>query len=305
MNSRVKQEDNCKQDSNMPYYNSNLADKADIAKTAIAKADFILIGAGSGLSAASGLLYNDFDIFSAWFPGYYERYGLRSINEASFFKFPTPEEYYAFWSRLISRVRYKQFPGKLYIDLYLIIKNKKYFILTTNTDGQFLKVGFPSKKICAPQGDYAFFQCSCPCNNKIYHNRQMIERMLTPIGNNDFAIKKEDIPHCPDCGSTLLPNVRTSVDFVEEPWIKNYMEINSTLSAHNRQKLLLLELGVGYNTPNIIRFPFELLTLQRKNTELIRINLSSDRISLLGDAENATIIQADIGKTLHELAKHY
>jgi NAD-dependent SIR2 family protein deacetylase len=283
----------------------SLAIKASIIKTAIVKTDLIIVGAGSGLSTAAGLVYDDPKTFTAWFPSYREHYGLHTINEASFYQFPSPEEYYAYWSRFISKVRYKYPAGKPYFDLYRILENKDYFILTTNTDGQFLKSGFDPEKICTPQGDYAFFQCSRPCNGKVYHNEEMIEKILSQIGNNDFAIKTEDIPRCPDCGSMLVPNIRTAANFVEEPWIKNYMEINNLLSAHKGKNILLLELGVGYNTPNIIRFPFELLTLQRKNTELIRISLAAERISLVGDAVNATIIQTDIGTVLHELAKQY
>jgi NAD-dependent SIR2 family protein deacetylase len=275
----------------------------EIVKTAIDRADLILIGAGSGLSSASGLLYNDFDTFTTWFPGYHEHYGSRSINGASFYQFPSPEEYYAYWSRFISKVRYKHPAGKPYLDLYRILENKDYFVITTNTDGQFLKSDFDPEKICTPQGDYAYFQCSRPCNSKVYRNEEMIEKILSQIGNNVFAIKTEDIPHCPNCGSTLVPNIRTAANFVEEPWIKKYREIGDLLTVHKGQKLLLFELGVGYNTPNIIRFPFELLTMQRQNTELIRINNAAERISLVGEVENAAIIQADIGTILHELAK--
>jgi NAD-dependent SIR2 family protein deacetylase len=289
----------------MIYSNIRFAEKIAMIKAAIAKADFILIGAGSGLSAAAGLSYDDFATFAAWFPGYHEHYGLHNSNEAIFYHFPTFKEYYAFWSRFISKVRYKHPTGKTYLDLYRIINDKKHFILTTNTDGQFLKAGFESEKICTPQGDYAFFQCSRPCNNKIYHNEKIIEIMLSHIGNTDFAIQTEDIPHCPDCESPLIPNIRNAGNFVEEPWIKNYMEINNLLSAHKGQNILLLELGVGFNTPGIIRFPFELLTLQRKNTKLVRINLAAERISLIGEAENTAIIQADIEDILHKLAEGY
>jgi NAD-dependent SIR2 family protein deacetylase len=133
----------------------------------------------------------------------------------------------------------------------------------------------------------------------------MIETMLTHIGDNDFCIKTEDIPHCPDCGNVLIPNIRNAGNFVEEPWIKKYTEIGGLINAHKGRNILLFELGVGYNTPGIIRFPFELLTLQRKHTDLIRINLAADRISLLGDAENAAFIQADIETILQELSKEY
>jgi NAD-dependent SIR2 family protein deacetylase len=275
----------------------------NLIKSALSKADFIIVGAGSGLSAASGLLYDDTDTFKKWFPGYHERYGLKTINEAIFFQFPTREEYYAFWIRLISTIRYNHPAGKPYLDLYRILNHKKYVIITTNTDGQFLKAGFPPEKICSPQGDYAYFQCSRPCNTELYHNENMINEILSRMTDTGFAIPAADIPRCPQCGSPLAPNIRYDDTFVDKPWMQQYQKINDLLHANIGKNLLLLELGVGYNTPQVIRYPFEMMALERKNTELIRINLNDDTISLVKKSQQAIFIKADLGTILSRVAE--
>ncbi|GHV71923.1 hypothetical protein AGMMS49928_26200 [Spirochaetia bacterium] len=283
---------------------STLTQKKAILKTALKEVDTIIIGAGSGLSTAAELRYDDANFFTATFPGYREHYGLRTINEADFYPFPTPEEQYAYWTRLISTIQNYP-PGKPYLDLHRIIRDKNYFILTTNTDGQFQKAGFPPEKICTPQGDLAFFQCSKPCTDELYPNNQMIQKLLASIGPHDFAIKPEHIPRCPNCGNPLIPNIRRDNTFVEKPWIEQYQKLIELINAHKGKNILLLELGVGINTPGIIRYPFEHLTLQRNNTFLVRINLKTDNLSLLANSDKAAIIQADIGPLLEELAKEY
>ncbi|GHU15741.1 hypothetical protein FACS189450_00910 [Spirochaetia bacterium] len=284
---------------------STLTQKKAILKTAIGQADAIIIGAGSGLSTGAGIRYDDTGFFNATFPGYHTRYGLRTINEADFYQFPASEDQYAYWTRLISAIRYNHPPGKPYLDLHRIIRDKDYFVLTTNTDGQFQKAVFNLDNICTPQGDLAFFQCSKPCDDAIYPNDQIIKKLLASLGPQDFAVKAEHIPHCPNCGNPLIPNIRRDNTFVEKPWTAKYQNLIDLINAHKGKNILLLELGVGINTPGIIRYPFEHLTLQRNNTYLIRINLKTDNISLLTNSDKAAIIQADIGPLLEELAKEY
>jgi NAD-dependent SIR2 family protein deacetylase len=221
---------------------TSFTEKTKLVKTTIEKTDAIIIGAGSGLSTAAGLLCDDFDTFNTWFPSYYEHYGLRSINEAIFYQFLTSEEQYAYWIRHISATRYILPVGKPYLDLYRIIRDKNYFILTTNTDGQFLKSGFESDKICSPQGDLAYFQCSRPCNDELYPNEQTIKQILSHITGKDFAIPTADIPHCPNCGSPLVPNIRINDTFVEKPWIGQYQKIIDLINANKGKHILLLEL---------------------------------------------------------------
>jgi len=282
----------------MMYSDTVFTTQIDQLKAAIVQAELIIIGAGSGLSSASGLRYDDFDTFNTLFPNYHERYGIQTINEASFFQFPTQEEQYAFWARFISAIRYNFSTGKPYKDLHKIVRGKPYLVLTTNTDGQFLNSGFSHDKICSPQGDLAYFQCSRPCNNIIYPNEKMIEEMLPNILPDEFCLPTEHIPRCPQCGDYLVPNIGTGNNFVEKPWIMNYAKLNELISVCKGKNIMLLELGVGVNTPGIIRYPFEQLALQRKNTTLFRINLNMNHLTLLGKAENAVQIQADIGTIL-------
>jgi NAD-dependent SIR2 family protein deacetylase len=146
-----------------------------ILKSALDKTEALIIGAGAGLSAAAGLAYDNTDTFNALFPGYHTHYGLQTISEADFYPFPTPEEQYAYWIRHIAAIRYDFPPGKPYLDLYRIVKDKNHVILTTNIDGQFFKSGFDLDKICFPQGDLSFFQCSTPCSDERYPNEQTVK----------------------------------------------------------------------------------------------------------------------------------
>jgi NAD-dependent SIR2 family protein deacetylase len=274
-------------------------------KTSLDKAEAIIIGAGAGLSSAAGLAYDNADTFDALFPGYHDRYGLKTINEADFYSFPTPEEQYAYWIRHIAAIRYDFPPGKPYLDLHRIVKDKNHVILTTNTDGQFFKSGFDTGKICFPQGDLSFFQCSTPCSDELYPNEQTVKQILSHIGDTDFTIPTADIPHCPHCGSLLVPNVRRGKNFVEKPWIEKYEMLNDFLDANRGKKMLFLELGVGFNTPGIIRHEFEFLFMMRKYAQMIRVNLNIVEISLIHGEGRAAIIQGDLGPILGKLAEEY
>jgi NAD-dependent SIR2 family protein deacetylase len=287
------------------YTDTSLTQKAAVLKTAIDKSEALIIGAGSGLSSAAGLAYDNVDTFNALFPGYHDRYGLNTISEADFYPFPTPEEQYAYWFKSISVIRYNFPPGKPYLDLYRIIKDKNPVILTTNTDGQFFKSGFDTNKICFPQGDLSYFQCSKPCSDELYPNEQTVNKILSNISDTEFAIPAAAIPHCPHCSSPLIPNVRRNKNFVGKPWIEKYEMLNDFLDANRGKKMLFLELGVGFNTPGIIRHEFEFLFMMRKYARMIRINLNIIEISLIHNEDRAAIIQGDLCPILDKLAEDY
>jgi NAD-dependent SIR2 family protein deacetylase len=289
----------------MVYSDTTLTEKTAVIKTALDNAEAIIIGVGAGLSAAAGLAYDNTDTFNALFPDYHDRYSLKTISEADFYNFSTPEEQYAYWVRNIAAIRYDYPPGKPYLDLCCIIRDKNHVILTTNTDGQFFKSGFDTGKICFPQGDLSFFQCSKPCTDELYLNEQTVKEIISYIGDTDFAIPSADIPRCPHFGSPLLPNVRRSKKFVGKPWIEKYDMINDFLDANRGKKMLFLELGVGFNTPGIIRYEFEFLFMMRKYAQMIRINLNPVEISLIHGEDRATIIQGDLGPILGKLAEGY
>jgi NAD-dependent SIR2 family protein deacetylase len=289
----------------MIYSDFSLSQKTAILKTALDKSEALIIGVGAGLSTAAGLAYDNTDTFNTLFPGYHDRYGLQSIYEADFYPFPTPEEQYAYWLKSISAIRYNFPPGKPYLDLHRIIKDKNHVVLTTNTDGQFFKSGFDTGKICFPQGDLSFFQCSKPCTDELYPNEQTVKEITSHIGDTDFTIPAADIPHCPHCGSPLIPNVRRNKNFVGKPWIEKYEMLNDFLDANRGKKMLFLELGVGFNTPGIIRHEFEFLFMTRKYAQMIRINLNVIEISLIHEEDRAAIIQGDLGPILDKLAEEY
>jgi NAD-dependent SIR2 family protein deacetylase len=289
----------------MIYIDKILSEKIYIIKAALDKTEALIIGVGAGLSSAAGLAYDNTQTFNALFPGYHDRYGLKTINEADFYQFPTPEEQYTYWFKSIAAIRYNYPPGKPYLDLYRIIKDKNHVILTTNTDGQFFKSGFDTEKICFPQGDLSYFQCSKPCTDELYPNEQAVKEILSHTGDNDFSIPAADIPHCPHCGSALIPNVRRNKNFVEKPWLEKYEMLNDFLDANRGKKMLFLELGVGFSTPGIIRHEFEFLFMMRKYAEMIRINLNVVEITLLYKEDRATVIQGDLGPILGKLAEEY
>jgi NAD-dependent SIR2 family protein deacetylase len=284
---------------------TSLDAKIEIVKTALDKTEALIIGAGAGLSAAAGLDYDNADTFNAMFPGYHDRYGMKSINEADFYQFPIPVEQYAYWIRNIAAIRYDYPPGKPYLDLHRIIKDKNHIILTTNFDGQFIKSGFDTEKICFPQGDLSYFQCSKPCTDELYPNEKTVQEIHSHISDTDFAIPAADIPRCPHCGSPLIPNVRRTETFVEKPWMEKYQMLNDFLAANRGKKMLVLELGVGFNTPRIIRYNFEFLFKMRKYAEMIRINLNVLEISLIHEEDRAAIIQGDLAPILSKLAEEY
>ncbi|MCG6880676.1 MAG: NAD-dependent protein deacetylase, SIR2 family [Deltaproteobacteria bacterium] len=280
---------------------SLLADMGALC-SAIDEADAILIGAGAGLSAAAGLLYMDFTTFGNWLPEYHEKYGLRYIYEAAFFDFPSIEEYYAYWARHISTIRFRHPVGKPYLDLYSIVKDRSYFVLTTSVDGQFIKAGFNPNRICTPQGDYGYFQCSRPCSNDLYPNQEIVESLLASMTSGSFAIRSEDIPRCPHCASLLEPNIRKGSNFVESPWMEKYPDLNKFLERSGSGKLLLLEFGVGFNTPSIVRYPFERIAATHGDSLLIRVNRDDAGATLIKRSARVKTYAGDAGLFLATFA---
>lgn len=244
----------------------------------IKEADYILVGAGAGLSAAGGLNYSDPELFKKWFP-ILASVGINTIAEAIslywYMKDSNIRSFWGYWANHINKIRYEAPILKPYLQLYELLKNKNYFIITTNVDGQFIKAGFDQAKIFAPQGDYALFQCEHTCSDEVYPNKVYIDKMISGMDMDTFAICEEDIPHCPKCGAYMSKNLRIDNTFIEVPHLQtqdSYFEfINNSVNG----KLVLLELGVGFNTPVIIRWPFEKITLKYPNATLLRINMNN------------------------------
>lgn len=248
------------------------------ARSVLARADRLLLGIGSGVSASGGLDYAAPDLVERWYPEYRAQ-GLRTIFDiqARYWRVEQcgPEAYWGFWARHIQHVRYEPQALEPYRLLRQLSREKDVFVCTTNVDGQLGKAGFPRERIFAPQGDYALFQCSRPCSQDLYDNRDIVRRMIRRMPDSRH-VRSEDVPLCPRCGAYLLPNLRCDHTFVEAPHLKNLAAYSHAANDAGVRRLVLLELGVGYNTPSIIRFPFEDLVRNQghgRRVFLIRVNL--------------------------------
>ncbi len=267
----------------------------------IEEADMILIGAGAGLSAAGGLRF-DAQKLKDHFGDFIEKYGGRYMTDmysAGFYPFETEEEYWGLWSRhsYINRI----LPPALaiYEQLYDLVKDRDYFVITTNADGQFAKAGFPKDKIFATQGDYGFIHCVAACHNKTYDARELLEELKDEVV--DCRIPSHLVPKCPVCGGPMEMNLRNDPDFVEdEAWHRAEENYATFLRDMKGKKVVYLELGLGFNTPVIIRFPFEKMVKDNPNAKLIRLNLDQATIPQ-GFQDRALGIQEDIVKSLGDI----
>ena len=266
----------------------------------IAEADHILIGAGSGLSSAAGIDYLGKD-FQREFKDWIDRYGITDLYSSSFYPFETEEERWACWAKHIWFARYQPEAKSLYKDLLTTVKDKDYFVITTNVDGQFEKAGFDKDRIFATQGDYAYFQPASGFPKQLYNNKEWVEQALPAI--HDCRIPTALIPHTPD-GQHVSMNLRCDSTFVEnEHWHHQADRYQQFVLRASQKRLLLLEFGVGFNTPVIIRFPFERMTATFPHTRLVRFNRDYPQLMIPETAKNTTIFTEDISTILKSTAK--
>ena len=235
------------------------------------EADYVLIGAGAGLSTAAGLTYSG-KRFQDNFKEFIEKYGMQDMYSAGFYPFGTEEERWAYWCRhsYVNRIEPPAMP--LYEKLFAMVKDKDYFVLTTNVDHQFQKAGFQDERIFATQGDYGRIQCMKGCHSKTYDAVSMFTQMNQAQKN--CKIPSYMVPRCPVCGGPMAMNLRCDQYFVEDDaWNQAAENYGRYLKQLKKGNVLLLELGVGFNTPSIIRFPFEKMVRENKNINLVRLNL--------------------------------
>ncbi len=239
-------------------------------KEALQGAEAVIIGAGAGLSTAAGFTYSG-ERFEKYFSDFGEKYGFRNMYAGGFYPYRTLEEHWAYWSRYIFVNRYMDPPKPVYQQLFGLVKDKDYFVITTNVDHCFQKAGFDKTRLFYTQGDYGLFQCSAPCHNRTYDNEEQVRRMVAE--QRDMRIPTELIPRCPVCGKPMTMNLRSDDTFVEdEGWFAACGRYEEFLNAHKKGTVLYLELGVGYNTPAIIKYPFWKLTAQNKRAAYVCIN---------------------------------
>ena len=269
-------------------------------KRELAMADAVVIGAGAGLSTSAGFAYSG-ERFEKHFGDFIAKYGFGDMYSGGFYPFETLEEYWAYWSRYIYINRYMDAPKPVYDDLLQWVQDKDYFVLTTNEDHCFQKAGFDQRRLFYTQGDYGLWQCSRPCHNKTYGNEAAVKKMVAE--QKDMRIPSALAPRCPVCGAPMSMNLRMDQTFVEdEGWHKAARRYEDFLDQHEGQHILFWELGVGGNTPVIIKYPFWKMTFQSPNATYACINLSEAYHP--PELQRQTIcIEGDIGETLNRMRR--
>ena len=267
-------------------------------RRALDSADAVLIGAGSGLSTAAGLTYTG-ERFERYFGDFIAKYHIPDMYAGGFYPFETLEEYWAWWSRHIFYNRYVDAPLPVYRDLLALVRDRDYFVLTTNVDHQFQRAGFDKKRLFYTQGDYGLWQCMQPCHNKTYDNEQTVRRMIEE--QRDMRVPTELVPHCPVCGRPMTMNLRADDTFVEdEGWHAAAGRYADFLRRHEGLRVVFLELGVGGNTPGIIKYPFWRMTRDNPQATYVCIN-AGEAFAPHEISKQSLCIQGDIGEVLQRI----
>ena len=277
-------------------------------KQILSEAETVVIGAGSGLSTSAGFTYSG-ERFEKYFSDFAVKYGFQDMYSGGFAPFASLEERWAYWSRYIMINRYMDPPKSVYNNILSLVRNKDYFVLTTNVDHCFQKAGFDKKRLFYTQGDYGLFQCSEPCHHKTYDNEKQIRAMWE--FRNEMKIPSELVPHCPVCGKPMSMNLRADDTFVtDEGWdqaanrYQTFLQSRNITSRSGQQdgtgNVLFLELGVGKNTPGIIKYPFWQMTAKNPNAQYVCINFG-EAFAPYEIEKRSLCINDDIGKVLQEL----
>ncbi len=278
---------------------------------ALKQADTILIGAGAGLSASAGFAYGG-EQFHRYFADFEEKYGFHDMYSGGFYPFPTLEEHWAYWSRFVFLNRYCDPPKPVYQNLLELMKDKDYFVLTTNVDHCFQKVGFDKHRLFYTQGDYGLWQCSKPCHDKTYDNEDVVRQMVETQGFQiteqglelptgaapKMSVPFDLVPHCPKCGVSMAMNLRADHTFVQdEGWYIAGGRYSDFVRRHKNTPVLYLELGVGYNTPGIIKYPFWQMTAENSQAVYACVNHGEafypremEKRSICVDADISTVL---------------
>ena len=316
--------------SNKRYY-----EKIEKLRTVIRDADAVLIGAGAGLSTSAGFVYTG-ERFTKYFSDFAAKYGFEDMYSGGFYPFDSLEEYWAYWSRYIYINRYMDTPKPVYEELLKVVQEKDYFVLTTNVDHCFQKAGFDKHRLFYTQGDYGLWQCSKPCHHDTYDNEEIVKEMVEAQGykiaedgmlvlpensisgsasncslegsSNRFStgsvkmkVPSQLVPRCPKCGAPMTMNLRADSTFVEdEGWHKAASRYNDFIRRHKGMRMVFLELGVGYNTPGIVKYPFWQMTAENPSAVYCCINYRD--AACPSELQNQAIcIEDDIGRTLAAL----
>ena len=298
----------------MNEFTGGSSDKTALIREKIQQADAVVIGAGAGLSAAAGFTYSG-ERFEKYFADFGENYGFSDMYSGGFYDYDTLEEYWAYWSRYIYVNRYMDPPTDLYKQLFQLVENKDYFVLTTNVDHCFQKAGFDKNRMFYTQGDYGLFQCSKPCHHETYDNEESVKKMVVSQGYRIEAgkltvpegaqirrtVPTELVPSCPKCGRPMSMNLRADNTFVQDAgWEAAAKRYEKFMEDHRGQNVVFLELGVGYNTPGIIKYNFWQYAHNWRNAFYVCINKGeADIPSKI--REKSVGIDVDIAEVLKNL----
>ena len=273
-------------------------DKIFRLKQELNTADAVVIGAGAGLSTSAGFTYTG-ERFQRYFGDFIAKYGFRDMYSGGFYPFDSLEEHWAYWSRYIYINRYLDAPEPVYSGLFQLVQEKDYFVLTTNVDHQFQKAGFDKHRLFYTQGDYGLWQCSKPCRQKTYDNEAIVKKMLAE--QKDMKISTELVPYCPVCGAPMSMNLRADDTFVEDGgWHAAARRYEDFLRHHEGEHILFLELGVGGNTPVIIKYPFWRMTYQNPKAVYACVNYG-EAYAPREIMDRSICIDGDIGNLLKKL----
>ena len=293
---------------------NSYSDKILQIKEKIEEADAIIIGAGAGFSTSAGFVYNG-ERFDKYFSDFRKKYGFSDMYSGGFYPYKTLEKHWGYWCRYIYINRYTDAPKPVYQNLHDLVKEKDYFVLTTNVDHCFQKAGFDKSRIFYTQGDYGLFQCSEPCHKETYDNEEAIKKMVLSQGfqiKDGELQKPEDgeikltvptglIPYCPRCGKPMSMNLRSDQTFVEdEGWHWAAERYEKFIQDHKKQKIVFLELGVGYNTPGIIKYPFWQMTNTFQHAFYVCLN-QGEAYAPEEIRKKSVCMNEDIGEILKEL----
>ena len=274
------------------------SEQIEQVRQALHEAGAVVIGAGSGLSTSAGLTYSG-PRFQEHFGDFIQKYKIQDMYSGGFYPFDSLEEHWAWWSRHIMINRYEKAPKPVYDELLKLVHDKDYFVLTTNVDHQFQLADFDKERLFYTQGDYGLWQCSEPCCQKTWDNEETVRRMVAE--QRDMRVPTELVPHCPVCGRPMTMNLRCDSTFVQdEGWYAAAGRYQDFLRRHERMRMVYLELGVGGNTPVIIKYPFWKMTYQNSNAFYVCINLSESCCPKEIQTK-AVCINRDVGTVLHEL----
>jgi NAD-dependent SIR2 family protein deacetylase len=272
--------------------------------TQLCQAEQVIIAAGSGMSVDAGIDYTDTAYFARQFPAMTRR-GFRSQYDLIGYQGWSEGLKWGYLAAHVDAVRFQTPPHPVYTELLNLVKQKNYFVITTNVDGMFARSGFNEARIFTPQGDYARYQCLKPCTTQTWPTRPLLERILPTINPGTQEITNPHvIPYCPNCGGPVFLNVRGGNWFVEEPYLEQGEYFSQWVDESETHSLLIIEIGSGFNTPGVIRWPMENITSQHPQAHLLRVNRDYPQIptELLG---KATALQTRGRAFIHALdAKH-